>query len=40
MNPHIKTKETDEAFKIFLKKFGQTILLVIEEYFRNPYSKE
>jgi len=40
ISPETSQKETMEALKVFLKKFGVTILLVIEEYFRNPYSKE
>ncbi len=38
--PEIERKEINEALKTFLKKFGVTILLVCEEYFLNPYSKQ
>ncbi len=40
ITPEISQEETDEAFKLFVKQFGVTVLLVIEEYFRNPFSKD
>ncbi len=38
--PEVRQEESDSAFKLFVKQFGVTVLLVIEEYFRNPHSKD
>jgi hypothetical protein len=40
MSPEISQVEIHTALKEFLKKFGVTVLLVIEEYFINVFSKD
>jgi hypothetical protein len=40
VKPEIGKGKIDEALMMFLKQFGVTVLLVIEEYFKNPYSKD
>ena len=40
ISPEISQGEIHMALKEFLKKFGVTVLLVIEEYFTNAFSKD
>jgi hypothetical protein len=40
ISPEISQVEIQTALKDFLKKFGVTVLLVIEEYFKNIFSKD
>jgi hypothetical protein len=40
ISPEINQGEIHIALKEFLKKFGVTVLLVIEEYFTNAFSKD
>ncbi len=38
--PEVSKEEIKQFLRCFLKQFGVTILMIVEEYFHNPFSKD